>query len=187
MSRTQQMKLSANYLALSKANVETTKRKPSKAKFIRKKAWSSMKSLEKMRNNQLVYIHVNSWLASNQPECTQCDVSEMLHILKSLMKKQGLRLDNQLLSSVIIYAERYVKLNGDILQSQLFQLLLIAAFVCVKFWHDAGPDDDVFASFCGLSKKEIALMERNFLTTINYSLYINTTDIEIFQSNAITC
>lgn len=94
----------------------------------------------------------------------------------------GYRYKKNLLLPTILYADKYVQNGGIIHESKIFHLLLTSANLTVKFWEDCGIDTDLVAEVTGLTKKQISTMERVFLSTINYNLYLSSEDIEQWRA-----
>jgi len=181
MSRTEQINLASTRLGLSKTKgcINMKKKADKTKKAMRRKHILNARFLEKERSLKAFQLHVNSWLAANQPQCSSDEINELIQVLKNMLKLMGYKLDQDLLSTCIIYAERYVKLEGAITQGQLFHLLLIAALVSVKMWQDAGVDMELCSFVVGLPKKEISKMERRFLGILEWELFLDKKDIEL--------
>jgi len=83
---------------------------------------------------------------------------------------------------MLIYAETYVRRTSLIQGSQLFPQLVVAASLSMKMWEDYGPDLELTAHVCGITKKEISNIERQFLDKLNFNLNLQMSDLEEFQS-----
>lgn len=128
----------------------------------------------------LAVVHVQTWM---RPECVPsfgdvCQLLECIRRLISIMKYSFERL----IWPIVIYAECFVRRVGQIDESQLFPLLVVAAVVAMKMWEDMGPDLALASFVTGLSKKHICTLERALLEKLNFSLCLDDAFIEDFKS-----
>src|SRR5262249_22046726 len=93
---------------------------------------------------------------------------------------------DNLLSSTFIYATRFIQNNGLIQREQVLTVLLISAITAVKFWIDVGDVDLAkIAQIAGIPKEEMLGLERTFLRTLNYSLFLQPNEIQAWSALAI--
>ncbi|PRP80689.1 hypothetical protein PROFUN_11648 [Planoprotostelium fungivorum] len=133
--------------------------------------------LEKSRQKKAIYCMVDRFFHAN--DTVRHDlVRDYFSCIKDLVKLMGYRYKKHLLLPTIIYMDRYIRKTGPIVPADFFRLLLTSAIVTVKFWEDWGVDADLVQEVCGLSRKDIGNMERNFLSTIDYSLFLTPQEVD---------
>jgi len=89
---------------------------------------------------------------------------------------------SKILWPMLIYAEKYVKITAPVTGAGLFPLLVVSASVATKMWEDYGPDLELTAHVCGISKREISYMERDFLQKLHFNLNLQMKDLDAFQA-----
>ncbi|EFA82316.1 hypothetical protein PPL_04741 [Heterostelium album PN500] len=88
-----------------------------------------------------------------------------------------------LLRTVIYYSEKYVSKVG-IIHNEIFNLILMSTIVSLKFWpENIYVENIIFADIFEIPNKDINIMERNFLTGVNYHLNIKEEDVNSFLSS----
>jgi hypothetical protein len=158
------------------------KKKAFKREF-KKKHIQNARALENERRISLIFHTVNSWLKSNQCVSDHA-IKEYIRCIKQLVKLMGYRYKKNLLLPTVIYADKFVKKDGLIDESDIFRVLLVSALVTVKFWEDTGIDADLASYVSGFTKKEICDLERRFLNVIDYKLFLDNSDIEMFDTSS---
>ena len=88
----------------------------------------------------------------------------------------------------LLYLDRLRRRNPDYLTSvSSADLFLVSMMVASKFLHDDGEEDEVFndewAQSGGMETKEINQLEINFLSALDWRIFVNT---EEFQSAVVT-
>jgi len=138
---------------------------------------------EKIRRNEVLIQHVQSWM---EPGCVP-DAGDILRLFECL--ERLVRLMEYSFSRIVwpmlIYAERYVQRTRPVRRSELFQVLVVAVCLAMKMWEDYGPDLDLTAEVCGMSKKSISNLERVFLEKLNFQLLIGEADVETFKAKPV--
>jgi len=135
---------------------------------------------DELHRNLVIFSHVQSWmdhgirLDPNQVmklfECLECLVHLMEYSFSSI------------LFPMLIYAERFVRMTRPLRLTEVFPLLVVSACLALKMWEDYGPDIELTAHVCKLSKKFIVELERRILATFDFRLAVSCDDIEAFQS-----
>jgi len=147
-----------------------------------KKHIKNAKELEKRRRNELVYQIVHSWLTIDQDPIPSHLLRDYFKCIKQLVKLMGYRYQKTLLFPTLIYADKFIQIDGPVSSDRIFHLLLISALVAVKMWEDTGIDMDLISQVSGLPKKEISDMERNFLEKLEYKLFLTDKDLASFTA-----
>ncbi|EFA81236.1 hypothetical protein PPL_06075 [Heterostelium album PN500] len=133
-------------------------------------------------------LRVYQWLSDHDPNYTNNllydkileAIDEIFDIILSLLEM--MKAPPSLLSSVVYYANKFVSRTG-IKHNQLFNLLLTSTIVTLKFWSESTPiNNRILADIFEFPVQDINLMERRFLTGIDYHLIITEEQIEIFLS-----
>jgi len=132
------------------------------------------------RRNEILVHHVQSWMVPGTVP-SQADILRLFECIERLVKMMEYDYV-KLLWPMLIYAETYVRRTAQISGSQLFPHLVVAASLSMKMWEDYGPDLELTAHVCGITKKEISSMERRFLDKLNFNLNLQMADLEEFQS-----
>merc|ERR1711990_20431 len=83
----------------------------------------------------------------------------------------------------LLYLERLRRRNPDYLTTvSSADLFLVSLMVASKFLHDDGEEDEVFndewATSGGMEKKELNELELNFLTAIDWRIYVSLDEYE---------
>eukprot|EP01110_Echinostelium_bisporum_P007671 TRINITY_DN28754_c0_g1_i1.p1 TRINITY_DN28754_c0_g1~~TRINITY_DN28754_c0_g1_i1.p1 ORF type:complete len:160 (-),score=41.95 TRINITY_DN28754_c0_g1_i1:33-512(-) len=90
---------------------------------------------------------------------------------------------------MLIYADKYVQRYG-INHCQLFNLLLTSMIVTMKFWDDTSSiTNAAIAKTFNYRLKDVNLMEKWFLSGLEYDFALTDADIDLFivNSDKITC
>jgi len=147
------------------------------------------KDKDKAKRHQLVCDRVNSWLSPyHSPVQADIRVScailkNYLQVIKDIVHMEGYHYKRNLLVPTLIYADKYVEKCGQVGDLRdAFLLLLISSMVTVKMWEDWGISAGVVEEAVGISRKELTLMERRFLSALDYSLFLSDQDIQDFKS-----
>jgi len=143
-------------------------------------------------NNTIPLIHEDvslcqamcSWIAMEAEPLTMSNAQHYLKLIRDIMvliNPHALR-DNLLLSTVF-YADRFVKKRGVKLEEprKAFLVLLISALVTIKMWEDFEVKTETLERFTGISKKQISVLERQFLGVLEYSLIFSYEEMVSFQ------
>jgi hypothetical protein len=78
-----------------------------------------------------------------------------------------------------VYFDRLMqKLSPLITENNLHRLIFISGMLALKFQDDFSYKNSYFAQISGISNKEINDLESNFLTWIEYHLFVQTTEYE---------
>jgi len=167
-----------DYIAERQRKLQTEEREnPKKAQQLREQ--------ERQKRNEMLQGQFNSWLKADQQRITLDTVDEILSCVRGTIELIGRKYSQHFLLPIMLYADKFVKKSGLIEQDHVLNLLLISTVVTVKFWVDTGVDVDVTSYVSGIPKKTISLMERNFLSIIDYALYLSAQDIESFYPLAV--
>lgn len=155
---------------------------------------SALKSYERnfpqISNEEIILGIVNSWLLYDTDselgmQLSLLDLRCILTRIELVFEMMGYesRFEDQLLWPTIIYADKYVRSGGALQAAYLFHLLMCSALIACKFWEDKCiVDEDTVVNFCGISKRQMALWEVNFLKQINYCLILSVSDLLNFRS-----
>jgi len=124
------------------------------------------------------------WIAMDAEQLTIANAQHYLKLIRDIMvliNPNSLR-DNLLLSTVF-YADRFVKRRGVKLEEprKAFLVLLISALVTIKMWEDFEVKTETLERFTGISKKQISVLERQFLGVLEYSLIFTYEEMVSFQ------
>lgn len=133
---------------------------------------------------------LNGWLEATSEELSKEDLLKIFLWLETIIHLIGNEICTQELTTLcMIYANRFVnnyqKLENS---SQVLNLLLISLLVSIKFWDDKSPDMDEVALLYKIPKRDISHLERKFLKTLDYSLFLNIRELpKTFLSEMRTC
>jgi len=125
-----------------------------------------------------------SWIAM---DAEPLDVSTAQHYLKLIRDIMVLinphALKDNLLISTVFYADRFVKRRGVKLEEsrKAFLVLLISALVTIKMWEDFEVKTETLERFTGISKKQLSVLERQFLGVLDYTLIFTYEEMVSFQ------
>jgi len=147
------------------------------------------KKLEEERKRDMIFFTVSSWLNTNtdtytpQNELSRDFLNEYLKTIDELVKLMGYDFNkDNLLVPTLIYADQYVSKTGPVQSiKQLFLLLLVSSLQAVKMWEDWGTDSLLVEEITGITRKQVATVEKIFLATLDYSLYLSSEQIASFQ------
>jgi len=147
---------------------------------------------QQQASNSIPFLHEElslcsamcSWIAADAESLTIANAQHYLKLIRDIMvliNPHSLR-DNLLLSTVF-YADRFVKRRGVKLEEprKAFLVLLISALVTIKMWEDFEVKTETLERFTGISKKQISVLERQFLGVLEYSLIFTYEEMVSFQ------
>eukprot|EP01116_Phalansterium_solitarium_P007169 TRINITY_DN19698_c0_g1_i1.p1 TRINITY_DN19698_c0_g1~~TRINITY_DN19698_c0_g1_i1.p1 ORF type:complete len:244 (-),score=6.81 TRINITY_DN19698_c0_g1_i1:281-1012(-) len=140
-------------------------------------------AMNTIRCNEAVVAHVQSWLQTGS-FTTASDILQLFSCLRNLVDIMKYSFE-KLIWPLVIYAERYVAKTGPIDRSELFPLLMVSTSVAMKMWEDCGPDLNLTAFACGISKRELSALGRVFLKTLGYKLFLDSATIAVFQTTPV--
>jgi len=88
----------------------------------------------------------------------------------------------------LIYIDRLIKKNGDLhlVFQNVHRLILTSILVSTKFFDDQYFNNAYFGKVCGISCKEIDLLEIEFLFMLNFNLHVHSRLFEIYSRHLIT-
>jgi len=102
-------------------------------------------------------------------------IDEIFEIVLAILDM--MKCSNNLLIPIIIYADKFVYRSG-IKHNQLFNLLLTSTVVSLKFWSESTQvNNAIVAEIFDFSLKDMNLMERRFLTGVDYNLFLNNNQV----------
>lgn len=124
------------------------------------------------------------WIAEDVEVLSMANAQHYLRLIRDIMvliNPHALR-DN-LLVSTVFYADRFVKRRGVKLEEsrKAFLVLLISALVTIKMWEDFEVKTESLERFTGISRKQIAVLERQFLGVLEYSLFYSHEEMLSWQ------
>ncbi|KAN0012006.1 hypothetical protein ACTFIU_000225 [Dictyostelium citrinum] len=131
-------------------------------------------------------LTVYQWLTENDPVYTHTlvledvldAVYEIFDIIVSILEM--LKSNSSLLAPIVYYSNSFVKRAG-IKHNQLFNLLLTSTIVTLKFWSESVQIRNILlADIFEFPVKDINIMEKRFLSGIDYNLNISQTEISDF-------
>ncbi|KYQ91621.1 hypothetical protein DLAC_07392 [Tieghemostelium lacteum] len=126
---------------------------------------------------------IYSWLIQHDPAYKHTAfrrevlvaIDEIFDIVLAILDM--MKCSSNLLLPVIIYADRFVARSG-IKHNQLFNLLLTSSVVSLKFWSESTQvNNAIIADIFNFSLKDMNLMERRFLTGVDYNLFLTNTHV----------
>jgi len=141
------------------------------------------RKLEKLRRKELIMSKIGSWIEPSS-RLSNTLVKDYFHCIKQMVKLMGYHFKKHQVTT-IIYCDLYINKTNKIRESQLFHLLLMSTILSLKFWEDYGVDSELVEEISLIPKKEMCRMEKDFLSVLDYSLYIPNTDIETLAANTI--
>jgi len=147
----------------------------------RKKHVLNAQALEKSKREENLYCRVLTWIMETGQTVAPHVITQYFSCIEQLVKLMGFEFTKNSLLSIVMYADRYILNAGRISTEQLFRLLLTSTIVSLKFWEDFGVNLDLCSFIFGVSKIQIALMEKHFLRTIDYELTLNEEELERFE------
>jgi len=124
------------------------------------------------------------WIAEDVEMLSMANAQHYLRLIRDIMvliNPHALR-DNLLISAVF-YADRFVKRRGVKLEEsrKAFLVLLISALVTIKMWEDFEVKTESLERFTGISRKQISILERQFLGVLEYSLFYSYEEMMSWQ------
>ncbi|KAN0049872.1 hypothetical protein ACTA71_002970 [Dictyostelium dimigraforme] len=131
-------------------------------------------------------LTVYQWLTENDPVYTHTlvledvldAVYEIFDIIISILEM--LKSNSSLLAPIVYYSNSFVKRAG-IKHNQLFNLLLTSTIVTLKFWSESVQIRNILlADIFEFPVKDINIMEKRFLSGIDYNLNISQDEISEF-------
>ncbi|EGC39890.1 hypothetical protein DICPUDRAFT_91142 [Dictyostelium purpureum] len=133
-------------------------------------------------------LSVYKWLTDNDPVYTRTlvvdevleAIYEIFDIIISILEM--LKASSSLLAPIVYYSNLFVKRAG-IKHNQLFNLLLTSTIVTLKFWSESIQIRNILlAEIFEFPVKDINIMEKRFLSGIDYNLNITQMEINNFLS-----
>ncbi|GAM17180.1 hypothetical protein SAMD00019534_003550 [Acytostelium subglobosum LB1] len=105
-------------------------------------------------------------------------IDEIFDIVMAILDM--MKCSSNLLVPIIIYADKFVHRSG-IKHNQLFNLLLTSTVVTLKFWSESTQvNNAIIAEIFNFSLKDINLMERRFLSGVEYNLFLTSDDVNAY-------
>jgi len=175
-SSVQALKMSMERLEITKAAPYAKKSESELAP--RTQPHHTQKGVERLRRNEIIVYHVQSWMEPGSVPAPH-DILRLFDCIERLVHLMEYSF-SKILWQMLIYAEKYVKLTKAVKSTELFPLLVVAVTEALKMWEDYGPDLELTAHVCGISKKEISKLERNFLEKLDFNLCLSLADVEAF-------
>ena len=109
---------------------------------------------------------INFFLTKKIPSISIYDFLERL-VKYSKIEKSTLIL-------ILIYIDKFCDMNNENLTFyNIHKLILSSLVIAAKYNEDKYLSNEFYAKIGGITKKEIDILEYQFLTLINFSLYIN--------------
>jgi len=175
-TRSLQTKASKDKVSLGLSSVSM--KKP----HILKKHVKNAKELDKKRRMETIVRTINDWLVPGNTVAPEM-LEQTIACIKQLSLLMGFHFDKQLLVATMIYIEKFVQRHGPIQFADVFDLFVVASTVTMKFWAEEQyrVDMDLTSYVSGIPKKAISSMERVFLGTIEYSLFLDSNAVENWQ------
>jgi len=91
-----------------------------------------------------------------------------------------------LLRPSIVYAQRYMKMLGEVIHSSfIFELFLTSVVITVKFWHDSVISTGTFASIFDRPIERMRSNEKNFLYVVDWDLCLTEHEIRGFEKKLL--
>lgn len=125
-----------------------------------------------------------SWVGEQAEPLIVATAQHYLRLIRDIMVLINPNaLKDNLLISTVFYADTFVKKRGVKLEEsrKAFLVLLISALVTIKMWEDFEVKTETLEIFTGISRKQIAVLERQFLGVLEYSLVYTNDDILSWQ------
>jgi len=132
-------------------------------------------------NLENVSKYLNSWLQPDEYPFTFEIVDDFIHCIRQLLQCATINYKKNarfLMFPTVVYADKFVKMRGPIKQRHVLELLVISGMVAIKMYNDSGADMEMISFLTGISKKDLTTMERNFLASIEFSLFLNPEDLD---------
>eukprot|EP01133_Synstelium_polycarpum_P015024 gene15024-17771_t len=105
-------------------------------------------------------------------------IDEIFDIVLAILDM--MKCSSNLLVPIIIYADKFVNRSG-IKHNQLFNLLLTSSVVTLKFWSESTQvNNAIIAEIFNFSLKDMNLMERRFLTGVDYNLFLTSAEVNAY-------
>ena len=109
---------------------------------------------------------INFFLTKKIPSISIYDFLERL-VKYSKIEKSTLIL-------ILIYIDKFCDMNNvNLTFYNIHKLILSSLVIAAKYNEDKYLSNEFYAKIGGITKKEIDILEYQFLTLINFSLYIN--------------
>lgn len=136
------------------------------------------------RQRELFLETVNTWLKPQSSPINVTLFDDILKCLKSALKAAGHTLTTSILHLTFLYASRFVANNGPLLRDQVLLVLMISAVIAVKFCVDSGDVDLALIGYvAGVSKQEMLTLERRFLRTLQYCLFVSAGELVCYTES----
>lgn len=147
-----------------------------------KKHMKTAKELNKKRRMDMIVKKINSWLVPGTTIAPEI-LEQIINCIKQLSFLMGFHFNKQLVVATMIYVEKFVERKGQVNLFDIFDLLVVASIITMKFWAEEQyrVDMELTSYVSGIPKKQISSMERSFLGTIEYSLFLDSKTLEEWQ------
>jgi len=135
-------------------------------------------------------FQVQSWIAKSPSLETISHYLDVTEGLMTLIGYPGFKTEmlETLMLPSIVYGDRYVTQCGLLSEpKKAFLLLLVAALITIKMWHDKGFNWGMVAETTGMSKNQLANLEKEFIRGIDYNFFISTQEMDEFKAIASQC
>lgn len=152
----------------------------------------SSKEIIKIKNRNIIKIiseTLNSIIQeSNKSKKKQNDHSPFVHehvpkisLFDYLLRIQKYsEVEDSTLIIALIYIDRICKKKGIILSKyNIHRLLFTSILVAIKYNEDIICDNSYFSKIAGVTKKELAMLEYEFMKIINFDLFVSN---KIYQT-----
>ena len=84
------------------------------------------------------------------------------------------KIEKSTLILILIYIDKFCDMNNvNLTFYNIHKLILSSLVIAAKYNEDKYLSNEFYAKIGGITKKEIDILEYQFLTLINFSLYIN--------------
>jgi len=127
---------------------------------------------------------MTAWIAEDAEALNFANAQHYLRLIREIMVLINPHsVKDNLLMSAVFYADRFVKRRGVKLEEprKAFLVLLISALVTIKMWEDFEVKTETLQRFTGISKKQLSVLERQFLGVLEYSLCYSYEEMASFQ------
>ena len=104
--------------------------------------------------------------------------------LETVFYNLDLEINTLILS--IIYLDRICKMNSLLINIENFHRLFFTSLViAIKYTDDSAYSNSFYAEIGGVSLESIIRMEKEFLKSINYKLYVNEEEFNLYAHSFI--
>jgi cyclin-like protein len=123
---------------------------------------------------------MNTWILPDDPIFSRRSASIAIELIHTILKNScAIYKDNAACCFIptFLYVNRFVQTYGKIRRKDVVELLMISAGISLKMYNDGGVNSEQFLYCTGLSGKDANLMERNFLSTVQFNLFIDPSEM----------